>query len=64
MRTRWILAVGMAAVGLVWIGQGTGILQGSSFMVGDPRWAIAGTVVLAGGILLGLVALRRRSGQA
>ena len=63
MRTRWILAVGMAAIGLVWIGQGTGILQGSSFMVGDPRWAVAGTALLVGGVLLGLVALRRRSGQ-
>lgn len=64
MRTRWILAVGMAAVGLVWIGQGIGFLQGSSFMVGDPRWAVAGMALLVGGVLLGLVALRRRSGQA
>ena len=64
MRTRWILSIGMALVGLVWIGQGTGFLGGSSFMVGDPRWAVAGTVLLVGGLLLGLVAVRRRSGQA
>jgi hypothetical protein len=64
MRGRWILAVGLAAVGLVWIGQGTGFLQGSSFMVGDPRWAVAGAVLLVAGVLLGFVALSRRSGPA
>lgn len=64
MRTRGILAVGLAAVGLVWIGQGTGILQGSSFMVGDPRWAVAGAVLVVVGVLLGFVALIRRSGSA
>ena len=64
MRTRGILSIGMAIVGLVWIGQGSGLLQGSSFMVGDPRWAIAGTVLLVGGLVLGLVVVRRRSGQA
>jgi hypothetical protein len=64
MRTRWILAFGLAAVGLVWIGQGTGLLEGSSFMVGDPRWAVAGAVLLVAGVLLGFVALIRRSGPA
>ncbi len=64
MRSRWILAAGLAAVGLVWIGQGTGFLQGSSFMVGDPRWAVAGAVLLVAGVLLGFVALIRRSGPA
>ena len=60
MRTRWIIAAGLAAVGLVWIGQGLGILRGSSFMVDDLRWAIAGALCLAGGILLAWSALRRR----
>ena len=47
-------------VGLVWIGQGTGLLQGSSFMVGDPLWAVVGlTLVVAGGIVA-TVSLRRR----
>ena len=31
MRVRWIGAVGLAAVGLVWIGQGLGLLRGASF---------------------------------
>ncbi len=61
MRTRWVLAAGLAAVGLVWIGQGLGLLRGSSFMVDDPRWAIAGAVLLIGGVSLGLAALRGRS---
>jgi hypothetical protein len=60
MRTRWIVALGSAAIGLVWIGQGIGLLHGSSFMVGDPRWAIAGSVLLLGGLFLGWSALRRR----
>jgi len=60
MRTRWILAAGLAAIGLGWIGQGSGLLQGSSFMVGDPRWAVAGVVLLIGGVLVGLTALRGR----
>ncbi len=58
MRTRWILALGLAAIGLVWIGQGTGLLQGSSFMVGDARWAVAGTVLLTAGAVLGGLAFR------
>ncbi len=61
MRTRWVLAAGLAAVGLVWIGQGLGLLRGSSFMVDDPRWAIAGAVLLIAGVLLGLAALTDRS---
>ena len=62
MRTRWIIAAGLAAIGLVWIGQGLGLLRGSSFMVDDPRWAIAGGVLLAGGAVLGWSAFRDRSG--
>jgi len=50
---RAVLAFVLVAVGLVWIGQGTGLLQGSSFMVGDVRWAIVGVVcVVAGGFVL------------
>jgi hypothetical protein len=60
MRTRAIVAIGLAAVGLVWIGQGLGLIRGSSFMVDDPRWAVAGLALLAGGVLLGGLALRNR----
>jgi hypothetical protein len=60
MRTRWTAAFALAAIGLVWIGQGLGFLGGSSFMVGDARWAIAGVVLATGGLLLGWLALRSR----
>ena len=60
MRTRATVAVGLAIVGLVWIGQGLGMIRGSSFMVDDPLWAVAGLVVLAGGLILGGFTLRNR----
>ena len=60
MRVRWIGAAGLAAVGLVWIGQGLGLLRGSSFMVDDIRWAIAGVVLLLGAAVIGWLALRDR----
>ncbi len=61
MRTRWIVAAGLAAVGLVWIGQGFGLLRGSSFMVDDIRWAVAGAVLLIAGVVLGWLAIKGRS---
>jgi len=60
MRTRWIIAVALGAVGLVWIGQGLGILRGSSFMVGDTRWAVAGLGLIAVGLVVGWSAVRNR----
>ena len=41
MRGRVIAAALLVAVGLVWIGQGLGLLRGSGFMVGDLRWAVS-----------------------
>ncbi len=61
MRTRWIVAAGLAAVGLVWIGQGFGLLRGSGFMVDDIRWAVAGAVLLIAGVVLGWLAIKGRS---
>ena len=52
IRARTILATILVAIGLVWVGQGTGLLAGRSFMVGDPRWAMAGGVAVAVGIAL------------
>jgi ABC-type nickel/cobalt efflux system permease component RcnA len=58
VRTRWIVAAAVTATGLVWIGQGFGILRGSSFMVDDPRWAIAGGALLLIGAVLAWTAVR------
>jgi hypothetical protein len=53
----WIAPVVLVLVGLVWVGQGVGLLRGSSFMVDDVRWAIIGTLFVASGLAL---ASRRR----
>jgi len=58
MRTRWIVAAGLAAIGLVWIGQGLGLLRSSSFMVNDLRWALAGAAFLVIGSVLALSAIK------
>jgi hypothetical protein len=60
MRGRLIMAVLLILVGAVWIGQGTGVLTGESFMVGDPVWAIIGLALVAAGIAMAVIAWRRR----
>ena len=59
-RTRWAAIAAVMLVGLVWIGQGTGMLQGSRFMVGDTFWAAAGLALIVAGAALAAVTLRRR----
>jgi hypothetical protein len=59
-RTRWIVIAVLLLVGLVWIGQGTGRLQGSSFMVGDPLWALAGAALVVAAVVLAAWTFRRR----
>ncbi len=61
MRTRLIIAGVLIVTGLVWIGQGTGVIQGSGFMTDDMRWAVIGLVVFLGGALIGASAVIRRS---
>jgi hypothetical protein len=58
-RTRAIGGVIIIATGLVWIGQGSGLLRGSSFMVGDPLWIVLGLLAVAVGIGFLVVGLRR-----
>ena len=57
-----VFGVLLAAVGLVWIGQGTGRIKGS-FMTGEVFWAEVGALCLvAGGVIAAFAALvgRRR----
>lgn len=61
MRARWIVAAVLVLLGLVWIGQGTGMIRSSSFMTDDIRWALIGAVVVAVGIVVAWMALRARS---
>lgn len=45
-RSRIALVALLTLVGLVWIGQGTGMIGGSA-MTGSPFWAAVGVVLLA-----------------
>jgi hypothetical protein len=60
LRARTILAVILVAIGLVWIGQGTGFLAGTGFMVGDNRWAVIGAGCVLAGVAIGWLEIRRR----
>jgi hypothetical protein len=54
-----LLALALGAIGLVWIGQGLGLIRGSSPMTDDERWAIAGAALIAVGVVLGAIAIVR-----
>jgi hypothetical protein len=60
-----LLIVGILAIamGLLWIGQGTGIVHwpASSFMLDQRPWAIRGAALLLVGIGLILFSRRRRA---
>jgi predicted anti-sigma-YlaC factor YlaD len=60
IRSRTILAFILIAIGLVWIGQGIGLLKGTGFMVGDTKWALIGAIAAVAGLALGWLELRRR----
>ncbi len=52
---RWfkgIVGVILMLLGLGWIGQGTGLIQGSALMSGNATWAVIGLVILAIGAWL------------
>ena len=58
-----LLIFGVAALlmGLLWIGQGTGVIQwpASSFMLDQRPWALRGAILAVVGIALILLAQRR-----
>jgi hypothetical protein len=59
---RWGISLVSAALvvgGVVFVGQGLGLLQGRSFMVGDRTWAVIGAVLVVAGAALGWRELRR-----
>ena len=43
-------AILVVLVGLVFIGQGLGVIRNRSFMVNDVRWAVIGAVMVIGGL--------------
>jgi hypothetical protein len=60
MRSRWIIAAVLVLVGIVWIGQGTGVIRGSGFMIDDVRWAFAGAALVVCGAVVAVTALKAR----
>jgi uncharacterized membrane protein len=58
-----IVGIVAVAVGLLWIGQGTGYIPWprSSFMIADMRWAYTGAGLAVIGLVLILRAGRRRT---
>ena len=51
MVARLIIGGVLCAVGIVWIGQGVGVIHGS-FMTGEAAWAVIGAVCIVLGALL------------
>lgn len=47
-----VAALVLLLLGATFILQGLGILTGSSFMVGDPLWAVIGAGLVAAALLL------------
>jgi hypothetical protein len=60
VRIRWFIIVALGLVGLVWIGQGTGLIRGSGFMTDDLRWAAIGVVLIVCAVVFGVIEYRRR----
>ena len=59
-RPSLIVAVLLALVGLVWLGQGTGLI-GGSVMSGSSFWAVVGAVLLVAAAILVAREVRRRA---
>jgi hypothetical protein len=59
LRARLVIGVVLCLVGVVWVGQGVGLI-GGSFMSGQAFWAVVGAVFILGGVglLRGVVRMR------
>jgi hypothetical protein len=57
-----ILGILCVLMGLLWVGQGFGIIHwpASSFMIDERPWATRGTILAVVGIALLIVATRKR----
>jgi len=61
MWTRLVIGVVLIVVGVVWLGQGIGLI-GGSFMTGEAFWAVMGAFAVVLGAVLLRGAARARSG--
>lgn len=60
MRSSWFIAGALIVVGVIWIGQGLGIIGGSSFMTGEGVWAALGVGLIVAGVATAVWAVRTR----
>ena len=60
MRIRWFIIIALGLIGLIWLGQGLGLIRGSGFMTDDIRWAAFGAALLGFAIVFGIIERRRR----
>jgi hypothetical protein len=60
MRAAATTGILVALVGIVFIGQGLGIIRNQSFMVDDRRWSVIGAVMVVVGAALVTWARRKR----
>jgi hypothetical protein len=58
-RSRLAVAAVLLIVGVIWIGQGTGTVGGSA-MSGQSMWALVGSALVLGGLVIGVWELIRR----
>jgi len=62
--SRLVVAVVLVLAGLVWMGQGSGIIGGSA-MSGSSFWAVVGVILVVAGLAVGALEWRhstRRTG--
>ena len=48
---RWLAGVLCVVVGVIWFGQGVGLI-GGSFMTGEAIWAVIGALAICFGVVL------------
>jgi fumarate reductase subunit D len=60
MRAAVTTGIVVVLVGIVFIGQGLGIVRNQSFMVDDIRWSVIGAVMVVAGVTLPMWRRRRR----
>jgi membrane protein implicated in regulation of membrane protease activity len=58
---RGIIGAVLCVTGIVWIGQGAGVI-GGSFMTGEVQWTLFGVIALIIGLALISLARRARRG--
>ena len=61
--SRLLIAIVLVLLGLVWIGQGSGMLGGSA-MSGSSFWAVVGLILMIAGLGVGVLEWRRSTRRA